>query len=83
MKWSPSEAAEIKKRGEQSADFFRILYKLQMLDRMRKYVRVNGRLERSQKWMLNNLFQDWGDMLTKRISKDCLNPEILAIRRNL
>jgi len=82
-RWSPFEIKEIKKRGEEPADFFRIIYKLQMLDKMRKFLEKHGYLVRSFVVMLNRPKENWGDILIKKKGRDYINPEQLAIRRNL
>lgn len=82
-RWSPSGIKEIKKRGEEPADFFRIIYKLQMLDKMRKFLEKHGYLVRSFITMLNHPKEHWGDILIKKKGRDYINPEKLAIRRNL
>ncbi len=82
-RWSLVETKKIKERGEQPADFFRIIYKLQMLERMQKFLRTNGYLVKSFMSMLNRPKENWGDILIKRKSRDYVNPEERAIRRNL
>jgi len=82
-RWSPIECKKIKERGEELADFFRIIYKLQMLGKMRKFLEKHGYLVRSFIVMLNCPKEDWGDILIKKKGRDYINPEELAIRRNL
>ena len=82
-RWTQSETEKIKDRGEGPADFFRIIYKLQMLDKMRKFLEKHGYLVRSFIAMLNHPKESWGDILIKRKGRDYIDPEKLAIRRNL
>lgn len=82
-RWSPVEYETIKERGEELADFFRIIYKLQMLDKMRKFLEKHGYLVRSFVTMLNHPKEHWGDILIKKKGRDYISPEQLAIRRNL
>ena len=82
-RWSPVEHKKIKERGEEPADFFRIIYKLQMLDKMRKFLKGNRYLVKSFIVMLNHPKENWGDILIKKKGRDYINPEELAIRRNL
>ena len=82
-RWSPAEYEKIKERGEEPADFFRIIYKLQMLDKMRKFLEKHGYLVRSFITMLNRPKENWGDILIKKKGRDYIDPEKLAIRRNL
>jgi len=82
-RWSPIEYKKIKERGEELADFFRIIYKLQMLDKMRKFLEKHGYLVRSFMTMLNHPKEHWGDILVKKKGGDYINPEQLAIKRNL
>lgn len=82
-RWSPIERKKIKERGEELADFFRIIYKLQMLDKMRKFLEKHGYLVRSFITMLNRPKEHWGDILIKKKGGDYINPEEHAIRRNL
>ena len=80
---SPTEHEKIKERGEEPADFFRIIYKLQMLDKMRKFLEKHGYLVRSFIAMLNHPKESWGDILIKKKGGDYINPEKLAIKHNL
>ena len=80
---SPIEHEKIKERGEEFADFFHIIYKLQMLDKMRKFLEKHGCLVRSFITMLNHPKEHWGDILVKKKGGDYINPEQRAIRRNL
>jgi len=82
-RWSPAERIKIKERGEEPADFFRIIYKLQMLDKMRKFLEKHGYLVRSFIIMLNRPREHWGDILVKKKGRDYISPEERAIRRNL
>jgi len=82
-RWSPIERKKIEERGEELADFFRIIYKLQMLDKMRKFLEKHGYLVRSFITMLNHPKEHWGDILIKKKGRDYIDPEKLAIRRNL
>jgi len=82
-RWSSAESEKIKERGEELADFFRIIYKLQMLDKMRKFLERHGYLVRSFVTMLNHPKEHWGDILVKKKGGDYINPEEHAIRRNL
>jgi len=82
-RWSPIERKKIKERGEEPADFFRIIYKLQMLEKMRKFLEKHGCLVRSFIIMLNHPKEHWGDILIKKKGRDYIGPEQLAIRRNL
>lgn len=82
-RWSSAEYEKIKERGEELADFFRIIYKLQMLDKMRKFLERHGYLVRSFITMLNHPKEHWGDILVKKKGGDYINPEERAIRRNL
>lgn len=82
-RWSPAEREKIKERGEEPADFFRIIYKLQMLDKMRKFLEKHGYLVKSFMVMLNHSKEHWGDILIKKKGGDYINPEERAIRRNL
>lgn len=40
--------------------FFRISYKLQMLERMKEWIDTRGDLPRSYKWMLRHPNDPWG-----------------------
>jgi len=40
--------------------FFRISYKLQMLDRMKEWLDAKGDLPKSYKWMLKHPNDSWG-----------------------
>ena len=82
-RWSSAEAEKIKERGEELADFFRIIYKLQVIHKMRGFLEKHGYLVRSFVAMLNRPKENWGDILVKRKSEDYVNPEKLAIKRNL
>ncbi len=82
-RWSLAETKKIKERGEELADFYRTVYKLQMLEKMRKFLDSHGYLVRSFMVMLNHPKENWGDILIKRKGVDYINPEERAIRRNL
>ena len=82
-RWTQSETEKIKDRGEELADFFRIIYKLQMIYKMRVFLDKHGYLVRSFVTMLNRPKENWGDILVKRKSGEFINPEKLAINRNL
>ncbi len=82
-RWSLAEATEIEERGEELADFFRIIYKLQMIIKMRIFLDRHGYLVRSFVTMLNYPKKNWGDILVKRKSGEFVNPEKLAIKHNL
>lgn len=82
-RWSTAETEKIKERGEELADFFRIIYKLQMIHKMRVFLNKHGYLVRSFVTMLNRPKENWGDILVKRKSGEFINPEKLAINRNL
>jgi hypothetical protein len=58
-KWSPSERQTIKEHGETKADYFQIIYKLSVLERMRSYLEKYGNLPHSFKKMLKNPFGEW------------------------
>ena len=48
------------KREVDSATFFRISYKLQVLARMKEWLDLYGNLPRSYRWMLRNPNEPWG-----------------------
>jgi len=50
--WSFLEESEIKKRGEEGADFYKIWFKLCKLERIRYLVKKMGMLTRSQRKFL-------------------------------
>jgi hypothetical protein len=58
-RWSSAERREVESRGETDVDFFRILYKLQVLERMRAWLERNGSLPRSYQKMLKNPKEKW------------------------
>ena len=60
-RWSISTFEKIKERGEVYSDFFRIIYKLSVLERMKDYLKKYHSLSNSFQWMLRNPFEVWGD----------------------
>lgn len=52
--WNNAEREQIEKRGETDVDFFRISFKLAVLDRMENWVYKYGKLTNSQKAILKN-----------------------------
>lgn len=83
IRWSPSTVEEVKERGEEPADFFRIMYKLQVLDKMRRFLDSHCYLPGSYIWMLKHPREPWGDILVRKKVEHYMNPEKLAIKRDL
>lgn len=83
-RWSESERKEIDRREECPVDFFRIIYKLSVLDRMERYLNTFHCLPNSFRWMLNYPFYEWGDrVLMMKSSGVMKDPELLAMKKGL
>lgn len=83
-RWSESERKEVDRRKECLADFFHIIYKLSVLDRMERYLSTFHCLPNSFHWMLKHPHHEWGDrVLTMKSSWVMRDPEMLAIRKGV
>lgn len=58
-RWTAKQKARAILDGETKADFFQILYKLSVLDRMRRWVKTYGSIPYSFRRMLKEPFSEW------------------------
>ncbi len=58
-RWSSAERRIVEEREETAIDFFRIAYKLQVLERMRAWLEDYGSLPRSYQQMLKHPNDVW------------------------